>query len=54
MIWRNKVNINVSSKKPVCNISWYEAKAFCKWAGVRLPKESEWEYVEKKRLHNAY
>jgi gamma-glutamyl hercynylcysteine S-oxide synthase len=44
-IWRNKTEITASSKKPICNISWYEAKAFCKWANVRLPKESEWEYV---------
>ena len=30
---------------PAMNISWYEAKAFCEWLGVRLPYESEWEYV---------
>jgi len=29
---------------PMTNISYYEAKAFCKWAKVRLPIESEWEY----------
>ena len=27
------------------NISYYEAKAYCKWKGVRLPTESEYEYV---------
>jgi len=39
--------VSLEPHRPVINLSWFEADAYCRWAKRRLPTEFEWEVAAK-------
>jgi formylglycine-generating enzyme required for sulfatase activity len=42
-LWRGTDIAPALLDHPVVNVDWFDAEAFCKWVGKRLPTEAEWE-----------